>query len=928
MTDTAPTLESIAIVGLAGRFPGARDTRELWKNLVGGVESVARFSEEELRASGIPAELLRDANYVPARAMLDDADKFDAAFFGITPRDAELTDPQHRVFLECAWHALEDAALDPQRFRGSIGVFAGSSMNTYLLDNIASHRDRLAAFVAQFQSDGYPLLIGNDKDYLATRVSYKLDLRGPSVTVQTACSTSLVAVVQAVSALLSYQCDAALAGGVSITFPQARGHMYQEGSILSQDGHCRAFDAAATGTVFGHGCGVVVLKRLSDALADRDHVYAVIKSAVTNNDGAAKVSYMAPSIDGQAEAISLAHALAGITADTIDYLEAHGTATPLGDPIEVTALTQAFRATTDRRGFCRLGTVKSNFGHLEAAAGVTGLIKTALALEHRQIPATLHFQKPNPEIDFANSPFEVVRELTEWKRGDHPRRAGVSSFGVGGTNAHTVLEEAPDTDDTSSASGPQLLLVSANVSGALEEATANLASHLREHPETKLEDAAFTSQVGRRPFSLRRFVVANTTSEAADLLSQPQSKNVLTQAVRPANPQVVFMFPGQGAQYAGMGLELAVREPVFRSAFDRCAEILRPSLGHDLRVALADAALLVQTEITQPAIFSVEYALAQLWLSRGVKPTAMIGHSVGEYAAAVLAEVMTLEDALRLVAGRAKIVQSLPPGGMLAVRLPENQAAELLGDELSIAASNSPNLCVLSGAFAAIEAAEKQLEARGIAARRLSTSHAFHSAMMEPALAPFTELLRTVTLREPRLPFVSNVTGQWITAAEATDPQYWAGHVRQTVRYSAGIAELIKDGSRLFLEMGPGNTLTQLARQHGPAAAFPTLQEGDEVRTSLNALGRLWLAVVEIDWTGMHAQGTPRRVSLPGYPFQRQRYWIEPNRQTTPSPSPESPVSPSGIAPAPPAGLENVILQQLEAMSRQLETLNNPAPRS
>ncbi len=536
MPDDASHPEGIAIVGLAGRFPGARDVRELWKNLAAGTESIATFSDAELRASGISEDTLRDPHYVRTRAVLDDADKFDATFFGLTPRDAELTDPQHRVFLECAWHALEDAALDPARYRGSIGVFAGSSLNTYLLDNIGSHRGVIADFVTQFQADGYPLLLGSDKDYLATRVSYKLDLRGPSVTVQTACSTSLVAVAQAVNALLSYQCDAALAGGVSITFPQARGHIFQDGSIASADGHCRAFDADAQGTVFGHGCGVVVLKRLADALADRDHIYAVIKGAAVNNDGAGKVSYMAPSVAGQAEVIALAHALAGVTADTIDYVEAHGTATPLGDPIEIAALTQAFRATTDGKNFCKLGTVKSNFGHLEAAAGVTGLIKTALALQHAQIPASLHFQKPNPHIDFANSPFEVVTKLTEWKSGAHPRRAGVSSFGVGGTNAHVVLEEAPAAAQPASAHAPQLIVLSAKTRVALEAMAGQLAKHLQEHSDLLLADVAFTLQTGRRAFEHRLFLTARDTAEAAKLLLRRDRTRIFTNPLGKTEP--------------------------------------------------------------------------------------------------------------------------------------------------------------------------------------------------------------------------------------------------------------------------------------------------------------------------------------------------------------------------------------------------------
>ncbi|MCX6981412.1 MAG: type I polyketide synthase [Verrucomicrobia bacterium] len=925
MPDALPQSEAIAIVGLAGRFPGARDVRELWKNLCAGTESITRFTDEELLAAGTSPEFLADPQYVRARATLNDADKFDAAFFGLTPRDAELTDPQHRIFLECAVHALEDAALDPARFNGSVGVFAGSSLNTYLLHNIGSHPEVLANFVTQFQADGYQLLLGNDKDYLATRVSYKLNLRGPSLNIQTACSTSLVAVVQAANALLSYQCDAALAGGVSITFPQERGHVFQDGSIASADGHCRAFDASATGTVFGHGCGVIVLKRLTDALADGDHIYAVIKGAAVNNDGAGKVSYMAPSVAGQSEVISLAHALAGVTADSIGYVEAHGTATPLGDPIEIAALTSAFRATTQALGSCLLGTVKSNFGHLEAAAGVTGLIKTALALHHGKIPPSLHFKTPNPRIDFANSPFKVVTQLTDWQLGVHPRRAGVSSFGVGGTNAHVVLEESPAVVRNPSEASAQLLVLSARTASALDTATTNLAAHLREHPETNLADTAFTLQLGRQEFQHRRIIVANRVDETADLLEQRAPRRVFTKGDRTGSPSIVFMFPGQGAQYARMGAELEKQEPVFREALGRCAEILYPQLACDLRDAMRSEEQIAQTEITQPALFAVEYALAQLWLSRGVRPAAMIGHSLGEYVAAVLSEVMSLEDALRLLVGRAKLVQTLPAGGMLAARLPESDAVELLGDGLSIAAANSPQLCVLSGTFGAIEAAEKKLEARGIAARRLRTSHAFHSAMMEPAIAPFLKLLETVPLHEPRIPYISNVTGKWITATEATDRNYWAGHIRQTVQFSAGVSELMKDSGHILIEVGPGNGLTQLVRQHGSNEAFPSLQDGDEIAANLTALGRLWLSGVQVDWTALHAGKPRRRTSLPGYPFERQRHWIEP-KQANPASSRnghdasmESEKTSSDATSE--ASVEEVILRQLSAMSDQLEVL-------
>jgi len=915
-------LESIAIVGLGGRFPGARNPAELWRNLCAGVESIRTFTDEELLGSGIDPALIADPAYVRARSVLDNPEMFDAGFFGVTPRDAELTDPQHRVFLECAWHAFEDAGLDPSRFRGSVGVFAGASMPTYLLANIGSDPETLARFVREFQADGYALLTGNDKDYLATKLSYKLDLRGPSITLQTACSTSLVAVCQAVSALLTYQCDAALAGAVSITFPQARGHLYQEGAIASGDGHCRPFDAEATGTVFGSGCALVVLKRLSDALEEGDRIYAVIKGAAINNDGAGKVSYTAPGVDGQAEAIALAHALAGVTADTIGYVEAHGTATPLGDPIEVAALTQAFRATTELNGFCKLGSVKSNLGHLEAAAGVTGLIKTALALHHGQIPPTLHFKTPNPRIDFANSPFSVVTELTPWPAGAAPRRAGVSSFGVGGTNAHVVLEEAPLPETTSTAPSLQLFPLSARNVAALETSAAQLAAHFREHPEVSAASAAATLQLGRRAFDHRRIVAATSTVEAADLLERRDTRRVFTQSERSARPAIVFMFPGQGAQYAGMGGELSRAEPVFREALDQCAEIFRAHTGEDLAAAMRDATRLTQTEFAQPALFAVGYALAQLWKSWGIQPAAMIGHSVGEYVAAVLAEVMTLEDAVRLVAGRAKIVQKLPPGGMLAVRLPETEAAALANGRLSVAAANGPKLTVVSGPEAALAEAERSLDDRGIAARRLCTSHAFHSGMMEPAVAPFTALVSAVRLQAPKIPFVSNVTGRWITDSEATDPHYWAAHLRQTVRFSAGIMELLKEPGRTFLEVGPGNGLSQLARQHGPVSAMASLEEDGEHRSALTALGRLWLAGAPVDWTALHPGRAPRRVSLPGYPFERQRFWIEPRpaKKEAPASAAQHGLN-GGAMPGPAGSAEELILHQLQVMAHQLETL-------
>lgn len=887
MTDSH--YEGIAIIGLTGRFPGAVNVDEYWRNLVAGVESISTFSDAELAAAGLdPAEVAKIPDYVRARGLLADADCFDAPFFGINPKEAEATDPQQRVFLEAAWSALESAGYVPDAYRGAIGLFAGMSNNTYYLHNLHGRRD-VTQLVGWLTT-----MMGNEKDYLATRVAYKLNLKGPALNLYTACSTSLVAVCQAVQQLQSFACDIALAGGVSISFPQHRGYQFQEGGITSPDGHCRAFDANAAGTVFSHGLGVVVLKRLAEAVADGDHIYAVIKGAALNNDGAGKVSFTAPSVDGQAEVIALAQAVAGIEPDTISYVEAHGTATPLGDPIEVAALTQAFRAKTSRKNFCGLGTVKSNLGHLDVAAGVAGLIKTALALKHRQLPPSLHFTRPNPKLELESSPFYVVNQLKAWQGDGSPLRAGVSSFGVGGTNAHVVLEEAPAVE-TSSASRPaQLLLLSAKSSQSLAAATGNLAAHFQKQSGVKLADAAFTLQVGRAAFPERRILVCREAAEAATALTALDPKSVFSGRTETVNPPVVFMFPGQGAQYVNMGLEIYRSEPSFRADVDRCAEILKAHLGLDLRDVLYPppdreswaTEQLIQTRITQPALFVIEYALAKLWMSWGIKPAAMIGHSVGEYVAGCLAGVFTLEAGLELVAGRARLVQAQPPGAMLSVRLPEAEIQPLLGDSLSIAAINSPALCVVSGPHAAVEKLERELEAKQVMVRRLHTSHAFHSAMMDPVLPPFTELLRRTELRTPQLPYVSNVTARWVTATEATDPNYWAGHVRQAVRFADGLAELFKNQQHVMLEVGPGQTLAQLARQHPAKGANQTVlsslatakEQGAELTSFLTTLGRLWLAGVQPDWEAFYANEKRHRIPLPTYAFEKKRYWVEPNR--------------------------------------------------
>lgn len=882
----------IAIIGISGRFPGAKNVDEFWQNLQNGVESISFFTNEELLAYGLDAATLNNPKFVKARAVLEDVELFDASFFGLNPREAEITDPQHRLFLECAYIALEDAGYNSENYQGSIGVYAGASLSRYLL-NIYLNEDIIGSI------DNHQLAIAGDKDYLTTRVSYKLNLEGPSFTVQTACSTSLVAVHLATQSLLNGECDLALAGGVSINSSRKTGYLYKEGGIGSPDGHCRAFDAQAQGTVGGEGVGIVVLKRLEDALADGDTIHAVIKGSAINNDGSFKVSYTAPRIDGQAKVIRTVQVIAEVEPETITYIEAHGTGTSLGDPIEIAALTQAFRASTEKKGFCAIGSVKTNIGHLDAAAGVTGLIKTVLALKHKQIPPSLHFQEPSPQIDFANSPFFVNTKLTEWTTNGIPRRAGVSSFGIGGTNAHVILEEAPLEEQRGRGAEGQgrkyhLLVLSAKTESALETATTNLANHLKQHPHLNLADVAYTLGIGRRAFEHHRMVVCQDTNDALKVLSSLDSQRVFTQYQQPANCPVVFMFSGQGTQYVNMGRELYESEPTFTLAVDRSCEYLKPHLGLDLRHILypneAETAKvteqLKQTSIAQPALFVIEYALAQLWMAWGVHPEAMIGHSIGEYVAATLAGVFSLEDALMLVAIRGRLMQQLPSGEMLSVQLPEQEIQPLLNSELSLAASNGPSYCVVSGATEAIAQLQQQLEAKGVGCRKLHTSHAFHSQMMEPILQPFTEQLQKLQLHPATIPFVSNVSGTWITVAEATDPKYWVKHLRQTVRFSEGITELIKTQERIFLEVGPGRTLSTFVKQHHQdqlailtSIRHPQEQQSD-VTFLLNSLGRLWLSGVKVDWSSFYAHEQRYHIPLPTYPFERQRYWIEPQKQS------------------------------------------------
>ena len=883
--------EAIAVIGMSGRFPGARNVAEFWNNLANGVESISFFSDEDLRSAGVDPTWLQHPDYVKAGGVLADIDMFDAPFFGFSARDAEILDPQHRIFLECAWQSLEHAGYNPETYRGLIGVYAGAAMSTYLL-NLYGNPTILGS------TDTLQLLLGNDKDHLTTQVSYKLNLRGASVAVQTACSTSLVAVGMACYSLLNYECDIALAGGVAVNPSQGKGYVYQRGGISSPDGHCRTFDADALGTVSGYGAGIVVLKRLSEAVAEGDVIYAVIRGWAINNDGSLKAGYTAPSVEGQAQVIAMAQAMAGVKPDAISYVEAHGTATPLGDPIEVAALTQVFRADTSRTGFCGLGSVKSNIGHLDTAAGIAGLMKTVLALKHQQLPASLHFRQPNPAIDFARSPFFVVDRLTPWQSAGTRRVAGVSSFGMGGTNVHLVVEEGPAREPSGPNRPVQLLLLSARTRTALETLTDEMSRHLRDRPDVSLADIAYTTQVGRKAFAHRRLVVCGDSAPVspAEAVQARDPRLVKTASIEPGTRSVAFLFPGQGAQHPGMARGVYECEPYFQEVFDRAAEGLVPHLGLDLREVVlaeggdtpANADRLNHTALAQPSLFAVEYALASLWMRWGVRPDAMIGHSVGEYVAACLAGVFSLEDALYLVAVRGQLMGQAPRGAMLAVPLTEAEVADFLNDGLSLAAVNGPRLCVLSGAIDAIERAARALESRGLQGRRLRTSHAFHSAMMDPVLATYRAHVSGVRLAPPRIPCMSNVTGRWLTAADATDPDYWVMHLRQPVRFADGLEPLVRESDWVLLEVGPGQTLSGLARQQARrsmnqvvVASLPHPDGGDSEAALLEGLGRLWLAGVSIDWAAFSAFERRHRVELPTYPFERQRYWVDGQQAAT-----------------------------------------------
>jgi acyl transferase domain-containing protein len=886
-TDAIPTLsEGIAVIGMQGRFPGARNVQELWENLKNGVESITTFSEAELKAAGIDPSYINVPGFVNRGCVLSEIDQFDAGFFGYSARDAETMDPQQRVFMECAWESLEQAGCDPDSYPGMIGVFAGSDQSTYIYQ-IYSSVD-LSAY-----GYGGMMSIANEKDYVPTQVSYKLNLRGPSMAIQTSCSTSLVAVCVACQNVLHGYCDLAVTGGVAISVPQKKGYWYQPGGIVSPDGHCRPFDAAAQGTVVGNGVGVVVLKRLSEAIADGDNIEAVIKGFALNNDGAAKVGYTAPSVDGQAAAIRRARTMAGVEPETIGYIEAHGTATALGDPVELAALTKAFRERTNKTRFCAIGSLKSNVGHLSSAAGICGLIKAILVTKYGEIPKSLHYEQPNPQIDWARTPFFVPSDLTEWPVNGCPRRSGVSSFGVGGTNAHVILEQAPEPDEKPGGRERQLLLLSARNSATLEKLTDNLLEHLKANAEEDLANVAFTLQAGRKAFAHRRALVFERSNREGLLqtLAARDPRSVFTSQTEQRDRPVIFLFSGQGTQYVGMGKELYQSEPTFREQVDRCCDLLRYEIGYDLRNVLyplnpteVEAERLKETSVTQPALFTIEYALAQLWMEWGVVPKAMAGHSIGEYVAACLAGVMELKDALSIVAMRGRLMESMPPGTMLAVPQPEAALQPFLGPSISLAAVNAPCISVLSGPVPAVAAVEERMTRQGLACRRLHTSHAFHSSMMDPILKQFATRLKPVPFKPPQIPYLSNLTGGWIRPELATSPDYWASHLRHTVRFADNLRELMVYPDMALLEIGPGHTLGTLARQQGSrvnsqlvlSSLRAAQEEPDGGLLLQQTVAKAWLGGVKIDWRGYHKREKRRIVALPTYPFERQRYWIGP----------------------------------------------------
>jgi acyl transferase domain-containing protein len=891
--------EAIAIVGMAGRFPAAPDTRALWNLLSGGREATRWLTDEELLAAGESAAALQDPHYVRAAMILPDMEMFDAGFFGFTPREAAILDPQHRHFLECCWEALEDAGHAPRAFKGAIGVFGGCGMQAYMAHNLLTNRD-LVEQVGMF------LLrhTGNDKDFLTSRVSYLLDLKGPSIGVQTACSTSLVATHIACQSLLSGECDMALAGGVSIDLPHRRGYRHAEGEILSSNGKCRAFDDDADGTLFGSGAAVVVLRRLSDAVAQGNHIYAVIRGSAVNNDGAGKAGYLAPSVEGQARAAAEALAVAEFGPETIDYIEAHGTGTLVGDPIELAALAQAYRGAAP--GAIGIGSVKTNIGHLDTAAGVASLLKVALAMRHGMLPASLNFARPNTRFDFANGPFKVAAEARAWKRGTRPRRAGVNSLGVGGTNAHLLIEEPPPRPASPPATTPQIVALSARTPAALDGLVRKWSDFLAGGEEPfHLGDAAYTTQIGRQHFAHRLAITARDQVSLAQALAGANDRRRARGKAEERAPRVVMMFPGGGAQHPGACRDLYDRQDAFRAAADACfavigaarTAVLRPLMFGDVADLRVASAALERPLHSILAVFIVEYALGMQWRAWGVEPEAVIGHSAGEYAAAALTGVMSLEDAIATVTLRGEIFERVPAGAMVVLKTAEARAHVLAAEfALDVAVVNAPELIVISGATAAVDALSAAATAQGIECSRVRINVAAHSRMLDAELPLFRRHVQSIRLQEPTTQFVSNLSGAYAAAGELTDPEYWVRHLREAVRFAGGLGVVLATPGAILLEAGPGQGLSALARladgAHEPLAVIPSArlhnEAADDEEVALTAAGALWANGFPLAFRKLRGAGARQRASLPTYAFEKQRHWIEPGTSQAADEAPET----------------------------------------
>lgn len=887
--------DDIAIIGMVGRFPEANNLDEFWKNLHDGIESVKILTANELRDRGFGDYVDENPNFVSAEASLDDATlrMFDASFFGMSPKEAEIMDPQHRLFLEACWELFEQAGYSTEHYNGRVSVFGSTGFSGYLESNLLPNR-KLLEEVGSFRTQ-----LGNDKDFIATRVSYKMGFTGPSFSVSTLCSSAAVAIHMARESLLNFESDFVLAGGVNISISTSDTLYYQEGGIGAGDGHCRAYDERASGTVAGSGLGIVALKRLEDAINDGDTICAILKGSAVNNDGATKASYTAPSPEGQAEVISQAIAISGVSPETITYIDGHGTATNIGDPIEIAALTKAYRQHTEKKNYCGIGSVKTNIGHLVTAGGIASFIKTVLALQNKKIPPSLNFEKPNPKIDFANSPFYVNHKLKDWDVSEHPRRGAVSSFGIGGTNVHLILEESNQTNLDNNKDKSHLIVLSAKSPTALAAMKSNLQEYLSGLSATeqsqRLSHIAYTLQVGRCSFEHRYAVVVNDGESLSNRLTQQAGSSQFYRQQKPIDRSLCFMFPGQGSQYNLMVKNLYEKESVFRACFDRCTEIASKFADLDInQVIFSDddnsQLQLRNTKYAQVALFITEYSLAQLLISWNIRPDSMIGHSIGEYVAACLANVFTLEDAIKLVCARGALMASCEPGTMAAVSIGEESIQKYLSDDIEVAAVNASGSCVVSGPVNAMDSLVKQLESDAVNVTRLKTSHAFHSKMMEPILEEYRKVVAEVALSQPELPFISNLTGEWITSDQTTDPDYWVQQLRSSVRFYDGINTLIQDDELAFVEVGPGESLSTLTRmaistgndknsvdKEKVISSLPRHdQKEKDVESILNCQAKLWLLGVKIDWNNVHSDKKMRRLPLPTYPFERKVHWVEP----------------------------------------------------